>query len=210
MDHKWANIRCGVRVVELRDDLTHACMWESERCVIQWIMGNHCHAWIQYGFTEMTEPRGITLKSAADISRLLFYCTCSRSFSFSVCSALFISFFPISLPHLYLPSTVHCQHVDLTNGHLSSLLEQLSLMRTLAADRASVQREPLISLWKMDAVFFFHLHWEQWQGGDICLNTFFYFKMSYEVTASTTPLHHQIIHFYFPCLHYQTEASPHV
>lgn len=155
MDHKVANIRCGVRVVELRDHLTHACMWESERCVIRWIMGNRYHAWIQYGFSEMTEPRGITLKSVADISRLLFYCTCSRSFSFSVCSALFISFFPICLPHLSLSSTVHWQHVDLTNGHLSSLLEQLSLMRTLAADRASVRREPLISLWKMDAVFFF-------------------------------------------------------
>lgn len=133
--------------------------WGTERCVIQWIMGNGCHAWTQYGFSEMTEPRGMTLKSAADISRLLFYCTGSRS-SLSLSVLLFpvtychTSLFPICLPYLYLSSTVHWQHVDLTNARLSSLRERLSLMRTLAADRASVWWEPLISLWKMDAIFF--------------------------------------------------------
>lgn len=108
--------------------------------------------------------------------------------SVSVCSALssHISSY-ILLTHLSRLSLFHrppTLHVDLNNGCLSSLHEQLSLMRTLAADRASVCWEPLISLWKMDAGFFPHLQWgpvTMWQHTS---QHFFYLKMLCEVTAA--------------------------
>ncbi len=69
---------------------------DSERCVIQWLMGDGCHAWRQYRFSEMTEPKGVTLKCVPDISRLVCDCSGSRSSSLSVCS-----FYSQHIPLLY-------------------------------------------------------------------------------------------------------------
>lgn len=82
MDYRGANIRRSVRGVELRVTTWRTLHIDSQRCVTQWLWGNGCHAWRQYGFSEMTGLRGVTLKSVPDTSQVVFYCTGSRSFSF--------------------------------------------------------------------------------------------------------------------------------
>lgn len=129
---------------------------DFKRCVIHWLMGNGCRARGQYGFSEMTEPWGITLKSAPDISRLALYYTRSRSFSLfslffshshiltfpsfpsvSASSSLLILLFfslspPPSLPLFHCPQTA-CW---LNKWPSFILRKQLSFMKTLAVDRA--------------------------------------------------------------------------
>lgn len=155
----------------------HVLHMDFKRCVIHWLMGNGCRARRQYGFSEMTEPWGITLKSAPDISRLALYYTRSRSFSLfslffshshiltfpsfpsvSASSSLLILLFfslspPPSLPLFHCPQTA-CW---LNKWPSFILRKQLSLWRLWLWTGLVVKPEPLICLSEMDDSFL-HIH----------------------------------------------------
>lgn len=131
------------------------CCWTEPHCTLTvkavsfsgwWVMAGH--AWRQYGFSEMTGPRGVTLKRMLDISRLVFYRTgflfLSVLFTLTDASSLFVSasssFLILRLFSLSSQPPLALVHCPLTACWLNKwpfliFCDQLSLMKTFAADR---------------------------------------------------------------------------